>query len=253
MTCLPEHGRVECAICHRGQPYGFDRTVTSDNQWRITNNPLAWGNPSAEIVVLGFSKGPTQAGALSTQKHDAIAYKGGRTNLAKILHHVGLIDKPDGQIVDRLIGDKNGRFHFASLVRCTVERFDTGKKLWTGTNGGMLDKFVATSFGNDVVTQCATRHLADLPANTRLVIMLGMGTGGKYMRSCRKLYRAVRPGNWRDVNAVTYTDGTITVVHTEHFQSQGALIPNWLSGNRHKRGLLGDLARTGVATAFEGV
>jgi hypothetical protein len=64
-TCLPAHGRVDCVLCHRGQTVSFDRTVTGDDDWRITANPLAWGNPNAEVVVLGFSKGPTQAGALA--------------------------------------------------------------------------------------------------------------------------------------------------------------------------------------------
>lgn len=251
MTCLPAHGRVACAACHRGQPYDFDRTVTSDNEWRITNNPLAWGNSSPEIVVLGFSKGPTQAGALATQQHDAIAYKGGRTNLAKILHHVRLIDVPEARAVDRLIADRNGRFHFASLVRCTVERFDREKQEWKGTGGGMLDKFVASNFGKAVANQCASRFLVNLPAKTRLVLMLGMGAGGNYVRACRSLYRTIRPGNWRDINDVAYTDGKVTVVHTEHFQSQGALIPNWLSGDRHERGRFGILAREGVQLALE--
>lgn len=253
MTCLPNHGRVSCSVCHRGQPYNFDRTVTSEGDWRITNNPLSWGGSSPEIVVLGFSKGPTQAGALATQSHDAIAYKGGRGNLAKILHHIRLIDKPDSHIVDRLIADRNGRFHFASLVRCTVERFDDRQQAWTGTGGGMLDRFVSTPFGQEIVTRCAANFLAELPSTTRLVIMLGMGTKGNYVQSCRGLYQTVRPGMWRDINSVAYTDDTITVVHTEHFQSQGALIPNWLSGDKHERGRFGDLARAGVAHAIASI
>jgi hypothetical protein len=72
MALLPQPGRVVCAICHRGQPYAFDLTRMEDDGWRITNSPLAWGNPSPEIVVLGFSKGPTQAGALARVPHDQI-------------------------------------------------------------------------------------------------------------------------------------------------------------------------------------
>ena len=70
MTALPVHGRVECSICHRGKPFEFDVTRTEEDGWRITNNPRAWGNTTPEVVVLGFSKGPTQAGALSSQPHD---------------------------------------------------------------------------------------------------------------------------------------------------------------------------------------
>ena len=173
MALLPEPGRVECAICHRGQAYRFDATRTEDDGWRITNNPLAFGSASPEIVVLGFSKGPTQAGALAKLPHDQIAFRGGRTNLAKILHHIGLLPAPTSDLVDSAIAERQGRFHFASLIRCTVERFDPNEniaaKQWKGTGGGMLDKFVAHDFGKAVVENCASRYLAELPAATKLL------------------------------------------------------------------------------------
>ena len=250
---LPDHGRVACALCHEGATYDFDRTRTQTDEWRITNNPLAWGNSEPEVLVLGFSKGPTQAGALASQPHDSIAYKGGRTNLAKILHHIGLLAAPDPRLVDQVIADRDGRFHFASLVRCTVERFDGHLGEWRGTGGGMLDRFLATDFGIGVASTCSTRFITNLPNRTKLVVMLGMGSRGNYVRACRGLFQAARPGAWRYVNDVAYTDGKITVVHTEHFQSQGALIPNWLSGDRHARGGLGLLSREAVAGVFEGV
>lgn len=237
-------------MCHKGQKYSFDRTRTQEQGWRITGNPMAWGSAMPEVLVLGFSKGPTQAGALSSQPHDEIAYRGGRTDLAKILHYVGLLPSADSSLVDRAIADRDGRFHFASLIRCTVERHDARRGQWTGTGGGMLDRFVATGFGATVAANCTSRFLSELPAKTRLVIMLGMGSKGSYIAACRNLFAAARPGPWSNINDVSYSDGRITVVHTEHFQSQGALIPNWLSGDRHERGRLGVLAREGVASAL---
>jgi hypothetical protein len=254
MALLPASGRIECAICHRGQSYAFDLTRTEDDGWRITDNPLAWGNPSPEILVLGFSKGPTQAGALAKQPHDQIAFRGGRTNLAKILHHIGLLPAPSSELVDRAIADGRGRFHFGSFVHCTVERYDPKEpdpnKRWKGTGGGMLDKFVAHDFGKAIVEKCATRYLVDLPPETKLIVMLGLGTRGNYVQACRQVFAKARAGHWRTINAVTYTDGKVVVVHTEHFASQGALLPNWLSGELHKRGRLGLLARDGVKAAL---
>lgn len=254
MSDLPSHGRVQCVACHRGQPYVFDKTRTEEGGWRITNNPLAFGNPRAEVVVLGFSKGPMQAGALSTEPHDQIAFKGGRTNLAKILHHVALIAAPDTQLVDEAIADPKGRFHFGSLIRCTVERFDEKeidpKKAWKGTGGGMLDKFVTDDFGKSVLTNCSNRFLSSLPMQTKLIVMLGLGTKGNYVTACRQALGRARPGEWRTINEVTYTDDKVVVVHTEHFASQGALLPNWLSGERHERGRLGRLAQAGVRVAI---
>ncbi|WP_292515315.1 hypothetical protein [Mesorhizobium sp.] len=246
-TCgLPEHGRVACSICHHPQPYNFDRTHTERNGWRITNNPLAWGGSEPEVVVLGFSKGPTQAGALASVPHDAIAYKGGRSAIAKILHHVGLLQRPDARLVDGLIGDRNGQIHFGSLIRCTVERWDEQERTWKGTGGGMLDRFVATDFGTKVAQRCGSTFLGCLPERTRLIVMLGLGSKLNYVRACRMLFQRIRPGTWEAINEVSYTDGKIVVVHTEHFASQGALLPNWLSGEAHERGRLGLLAREAV-------
>ncbi len=251
MVGLPASGRIPCADCYGGKKHIFDYLRAEGDDWRITNNPLAWGNVEPEVVVLGFSKGPTQAGALSKQHHEEIAFKGGRTNLAKILHHLGLLSSPDSGLLDRAISDTNGRFHFGSLIRCTVERYENGTAEWRGTGGGMLDKFAHTPFGQSVLTTCGTRYLKDLPTSARLVLMLGMGSKGSYVTACRNLYNRIRPGNWRDVNEVTYTDGKITVVHSEHFKSQGALLPNWLSGDGHERGRLGVLAKSGVDFALK--
>ena len=126
MSCLPLHGRVNCTLCFQGKPVVFDETKRTEADWRITANPLAWGSTSPEIVVLGFSKGPTQAGALAGTPHDKIAYKGSRGNVGKILAHVGLLPEVPidqySQAVDELIADKSGRFHFGSLGKVCTNR-----------------------------------------------------------------------------------------------------------------------------------
>jgi hypothetical protein len=253
---LPAHGRIDCTLCY-GHPVFFDSTDRCDDKgdWRITANPLAWGNPKAKIVVLGFSKGPTQAGALSSTPHDDIAYKGSRQDVGKILAHIGLIPKQTNRqalkhVVDRLIADRSGQFSFGSLIRCTVERYDRNCGVWKGSGGGMLDKFVATNFGKEVATNCATRFLANLPAEVRLVVMFGLGTNGNYVREARKVIQRARPGDWKTINEVSYTDGKITFVHVEHFKSQGNLIPRWLGETPHERSRLGVLAREAVQAAL---
>ncbi len=255
MSCLPAHGRVECTLCHR-QPVVFDSTTTQEGDWRIRANPLAWGNPEAEVVVLGFSKGPRQAYALATSPHDEIAYNPGRKKVGKIFAHVGLIQtaEPDSlsKGVDDLIADRRGRFHFGSLVRCTVERFDQSPKAkgWVGTGGGMLDKFIKTDFGQQIARRCTSRFLSNLPDRTKLVVMFGLGTKGNYVREARLLFERARPGSWRNVNEVAYTDQKITVVHVEHFAAQGALIPDWLGETGKPRARLGLLARAAIEGAL---
>ena len=121
-----------------------------------------------------------------------------------------------------------------------------------GSGGGMLDKFVATPFGQEVAGNCAQAFLGTLPDSTKLVIMFGLGTKMNYVREARRLIALARPGAWRTVNEVAYTDGRVTFVHVEHFASQGALIPNWLGENRHDRSLLGAKARETVQIALAG-
>lgn len=256
MSCLPHHGRVACSLCYGSAEIRFDVTKRTEGDWRITANPLAWGSSAPEVVVLGFSKGPTQAGALASTAHDEIAYMGSRLNVGKILAHVGLIpaDSPVGlrRRVDQLIADPAGRFHFASLVRCTVERFDRKAGAWKGSGGGMLDKFVALPFGRQVATSCATAFLGRLPTQTRLIVMFGLGTNLTYVASARELFGLARPGQWRELNRVAYTDGEVTVVHVEHFASQGRLILDRLGENPSARSSLGQIARSAVASAGVG-
>jgi hypothetical protein len=215
---------------------------------------LAWGNPHAEIVVLGFSKGPNQVGALIAAKHDDIACKRGRTNVGKILAHLGLIP-PAGpkelrREVDRLIAERSGRYHFGSLVRCTVERLDQKSRAWKGSGGGMLDKFIATPFGKSVVSNCSRSFLGNLPPTTRLVVMFGLGNRLNYVNEVFAIWKSARPGPWTKLNEIAYTDGTLTVVHVEHFAAQGALIPRWLGVTPNDRAQLGLLARETVRQAL---
>jgi hypothetical protein len=254
MGCLPVHGRIDCNRCYSGDVV-FDTTKETVGNWRITANPLAWGNSSPEVVILGFSKGPTQAGAMAAAPHDQIAYKGGRLNVGKILARVGLLDQLDTealkQKVDEIIADRSGKFHFGSLVRCTVERFEEKSHTWKGSGGGMLDKFVASEFGKKVASNCTQEYLKNLPNQTKLVVMFGLGTKLNYVDEAYKLYQNARPGNWTRLNDVSYTDGKITVVHVEHFASQGALIPQWLGEKAgHPRARWSEMARRSVESAL---
>lgn len=254
MNNLPLHGRINCTKCFSGNPVIFDETRITETGWRITANPLAWGNPNCEIVVLGFSKGPTQVGALANTPHDEIAYKGNRHNVGKILTHIGVLpasnEKAPGEMVSEAIANQSGTFHFGSLIRCTVERFDDKESSWKGSGGGMLDKFVASSFGKTISKNCTDRFLAHLPIRTKLVVMFGLGTKLNYVQQSFNLYQSARRGTWYWINDVSYSDGKIVVVHVEHFASQGALIPNWLGENNHSRGCYGKMAQDAVIRAF---
>lgn len=259
--CLPPHGQVSCPACYQ-EPVRFDVTRAEGDSWRITANPLAWGSKRPEILVLGFSKGPTQAGALARTPHDEIAFKGARGNAYNILAHIGAVPPSvePAWTMDRLIADRTGRLGFGSLVRCTVERRDEAKGVWLGTGGGMLDRFVATPFGAAVAGRCTTRFLGALPQETKLVVLYGLGSRLGYVDAAERLIRAARStSGWRRHDEVSYGDDRVTFVHTEHFRSQGAYIPNWLGATDASgalrdpgRARLGRLAATAVVRALSG-
>jgi hypothetical protein len=101
----------------------------------------------------------------------------------------------------------------------------------------MLDKFVATPFGREVAGNCASRFLGNLPTDTKLVVLFGLGKKKNYIAQARKVIQQGRPGReWRTINEVAYTDGLVTFVHVEHFASQGRLIPDWCGEPDPKKG-----------------
>lgn len=259
MSKLPEHGKIACNDCFNGAVVKFDQTIRTEGNWRLKNNPLSWGGTSPEIIVLGFSKGQTQSGAMDKVSHEEIAYKGGRKSLGKILGHIGLFRGNDdelSQLVSREISNKNSRFHFGSLIRCGVEQLSEdkqGKPLWIGSGANMLGKFMKNNFGKEVISKCSKRYLDALPESVKLVVMLGTGSKLSYVAECYEAYKIARGGQWKWLNEVAYTDGKITVVHVEHFKSQGALIPQWLGEGKHiehPRRLQGQLARDAVKAAL---
>ena len=212
---LPSSGRIACSLCHAHKPIIFDETRTESEKkdWRITANPLAWGNPRPEVLVLGFSKGPSQADELKRLPHHAIPYRKGRMQVGKILAHIGLLPsaKPEElkRMVEQAVANESGRFGWGSLVRCTVERDDAKKRERVGS-GGMIDQFMATPFGEQVSTAGAPHFLSELPTETKLIIMFGLGAGGSYVHTARKAIEKSRPGSWLTINEIAYTDDKLT-------------------------------------------
>ncbi len=252
---LPCRGRIDCDLCHGHLPkFNETQPPSNDGAWRLTANPMAWGNSHPEVLVLGFSKGPNQIKDIETRPHDDVAFRSARLNVGKILSHVGLLPRASADelrgIVDAAITDTEGRFGWGSLIRCTVERFSSEKGKWVATSK-MIDPFMESDFGRPVALNCSTRFLGVLPAETRLIVMFGLGTKLGYVASARKAIEAARPGKWRSVNDVAYSDGHVTVVHVEHFKAQGPLISQWLGEADHPRSHYGVQARTAVLGALQ--
>ena len=254
MSCLPMHGPSDCELCFAGckrVEFGVSTKEAPDGSWEITLNPLAWGNPNPEILVLGFSKGSNQnEDLLEAIKYEAafnkIAFKGWRDKVGKILAHAGVICvPPNGSFeseVNRIIKDKKGRYHFGSLVRCSAGRCNKKRH-------GNFSEFVKTDFGSKVAENCTKQFLGGLPPKTKLVILFG--NSQPYISAVRKLVKTARPlpGNWRKVNDVAYCDGSVTFVHVIHFCAWDDTIRNWLGaqdGTSKNKGIMAQDAVMGA-------
>ena len=254
MSCLLTHGPINCIkCCPKASHPGFNEPVcySSDGDWRIRSNPLAWGSPEPEILVLGFSKGQKQVCALKARRypHEEIAFRGSLPKIGQILAHIEVVDEPEdgkfGKMIYRHICDRNGRFHFGSLVRCSVERKDDIGG-WKGRHGN-LGKFLRSEFGKKVAGNCASQFLGTLPAKTKLVIMFGCSDD--YVHAVRELVENTRRGNLDIYNEIAYTDGKVMFVHVVHFTAYPKEISNWLGKNdspAEEKGRKGRLAKEAV-------
>jgi hypothetical protein len=89
-------------------------------RWQAVNDPGAWGSSAPKILILGFSKGFTQAGAYRTGKFEDVPFKGMRPRLTEMLQSLGLLSNREAIDTKMLASEKD--FAFGSLVRCSLAR-----------------------------------------------------------------------------------------------------------------------------------
>ncbi|WP_157763189.1 hypothetical protein [Acetobacter persici] len=165
------------------------------------NDPGAWGSASPAVIVLGFSKGFTQANAFRGERFEDVPFKKIRHRLDIALRKIGIIASPDtSESFDlRFEGDEKN-FAFGSLVRCSLSRLNrkTGKYECTGQI--MTQAFREPA--KEIVRTCAERYLRSLPSSVKVAVLLG--TSDAYIKSCRSLIRSLNPSTFSDINPVAY-------------------------------------------------
>jgi hypothetical protein len=220
---LPCHGRIDCRRCFGSREVTWGETTLDRGGWCIVNNPMAFGSQTPKILVLGFSKGGNQNADILRRPHDEVAFRGGRHNLSTILETLRL-KSPDHSI-DEMIADRDGEFAFGSLIRCSVKKWSGEKWLMSGKD--IMGSCLRDGEMGEVITNCVSQFLGELPPSVRLVVMLGNETS--YVDGCFSAIQLTLP-NLHRLNAVSYADHTLTFVHSVHFKAQGAIVPNWSSG-----------------------
>ena len=219
-TSLPAHGPISCRRCFDGS----SSDVLTMGRWQAINDPGAWGSANPEILVLGFSKGFTQADAYKNGPFEDVPFARMRPRLTEALQALGLL--PPGIPVDTRMRVGERRFAFGSLVRCSLARRNKKGKL--ECTGAVMPKAFVEEVS--VMTRaCASAFLTNLPASVRLVVMLG--TTDDYIKGCKKLIRSIHPTTWEDINDVTYRAGGAVFVHVSHPSGLNGHHPEWMDGD----------------------
>tara|TARA_Y100001934_G_C12369767_1_gene785618 strand:+ start:2679 stop:3773 length:1095 start_codon:yes stop_codon:yes gene_type:complete len=213
---LPQHGKIECSTC-----YGpAEKEAFPHELWKMRNDPGAWGGAKPEWLVLGFSKGSTQADYYDNGSFEEVAFAGMRPRLERILKHLGALSA--GESLDAAIANPAGNVAFGSLIRCSVARQDESGKYQC--SGPLIKK----SFKEipQVISACTNRFLKELPDSVRTVVMLGNDSG--YIKHCHSLIKDLFPVAFEEVNDVAArADGRLWL-HVAHPSGANGHFEGWM-------------------------
>ncbi len=242
---LPRHGKLECRACFSATD-GRVRKPNAD--WKMINDPGAWGGGTKpDYLVLGFSKGATQAGIYESGRFEDIAFAGMRPRLTEALRAMGAIS--DQETADAKISDENSNVAFGSLIRCSVSRIDkrasakAGRDVYACT-GSLISK----SFKEipEIIDNCTKRFLLDLPQSIKTVFLLG--NTDSYVTNCQSVLRNLFPNSFRQTNPMAIiADGRVWV-HIAHPSGLNGHFKTWLN-DRNGPGLKRLQARAAVNEA----
>jgi len=221
---LPCHGKIECSDC-----YGNGAANLENKKWKMKNDPGAWGASEPEYLVLGFSKGATQSDIYASGAFDDVAFGGEltRRNLTNILRAVNLLEK--GASVDEHITKNRTRFHFGSLVRCSLARLNEKKLRETGiesyeTSGQLIVKsFVEVP---SIIKRCADKYLSELPKPLKAVLVLG--TNDAYIKKMKSLVHRLHPITYMEIDDISYEAGGVLWLHITHPSKGNGHLSAWL-------------------------
>lgn len=225
---LPKHGKIECRACF-GTSDGTQRKPNPN--WRMINDPGAWGGSAdPEYLVLGFSKGATQAGIYESGRFEDVAFAGMRPRLTEALRAMGALT--DYESVDSKIANPNSNIAFGSLIRCSVSRIDQSASAKAGKDiYACIGPLITKSFTEipEIIANCTKQFLTDLPASIRVVFFLG--NTDSYVTSCQSLVRKLFPADFRRINAMAVSANDRIWVNIAHPSRLNGHFKTWLNTN----------------------
>src|SRR3989338_11526491 len=159
---LPKHGKINCRVCFSSVSESIIQQPHPD--WRMINDPGAWGGSTPEYLVLGFSKGATQAGIYGQGRFEDIAFAGMRLRLTQALRAIGILNQEETS--DQKIGDPDSKIAFGSLIRCSVSRRDEKASRKKGQDVfSCTGPLISKSFSEipQIIDNCGSTFLKNLP------------------------------------------------------------------------------------------
>jgi hypothetical protein len=179
------------------------------------------------VLVLGFSKGANQVGAIEKKPFDAVAFRGCRANLAQILRRLGI--SFGGQTIDRTLTSNGHGIGYASLVRCSIAQEKKGEWVSTGT---IMPDALANPWSRELMGRCVRHHLLPMPSSVQRVVLLG--NTDPYVAGVRELMRE----HYHDFQSITpmgFSAAGRRWIFVVHPTAQGAHIKTWLKGGRDEK------------------
>lgn len=221
---LPPHGKIDCRVCYEGTN---DNVIEPALNWRMTNNPGAWGSATPEYLVLGFSKGFTQANLYEHNRFEDVAFADMRDRLTKALHTIGVLE--NNMSVSEKIEDPNSNIAFGSLIRCSVAMaiVTDGENCGYSCTGPVINK----SFREipHVIENCTDKYLRNLPESIKAVIMLG--NSDAYLKAICSVLKRLFKDTYEVVNDVTVKAGGLLWVQVSHPSGINGHFGAWLTSD----------------------
>jgi hypothetical protein len=232
---LPSHGKLDCRLCFQDKKSDI---CTPHPKWKMVNDPGHWGSATPEYLVLGFSKGATQAAAFKTAPHEKVAFAKMRSRLEQALRVLGVIHHSES--ITKKVENPDSNIAFASLVRCSLTRIDEkasrdlGEERYASSGNLILKSFSEIP---TIISRCTETFLTELPDTLKAIFLLGCSDG--YVYEVKQIIQSLYPDTYVNLNPMAASADGKLWIFIAHPSPANGTFSQWLSGT----GTAGDKAR----------
>ncbi len=224
---LPSHGRLSCQKCFET---GSTDRCTPHPKWQMVNDPGHWGSSNPEYLVLGFSKGATQAETFRTGIHEEVAFAKMRPRLEQELKLLRALH--DYESINEKIQRADSNIAFASLIRCSLTREDTAASVKKGSQVfASSGNLIVKSFSEipHIIQNCVEKYLTQLPSSLKVIFFLG--TADAYVREVKQTIQRLYPNSYNELNPMAFSANDKKWVFIAHPSPANGTFGKWLEAD----------------------